>query len=49
MKNYNINKKSSNTTPQSKKFRNIQEEDRNGLENIFDDCDESETDSLIEE
>jgi hypothetical protein len=45
----NINNKSPNNTPKSKKFRNIPEEDKNALEKIFNDTEESETDSIIEE
>jgi hypothetical protein len=45
--NININNKSHNNSPKSKKFRNIPEEDKNALEKIFND--ESETDSNIEE
>ena len=45
--NININNKSPNNSPKSKKFRNIPEEDKNALEKIFND--ESETDSNIEE
>ena len=47
--NININNKNSNNSPKSKKFMNIPEEDKNALENIFNDNDESETDSNIEE
>jgi hypothetical protein len=47
--NININNKSHNNSPKSKKFRNIPEEDKNALEKIFNDNDESETDSIIEE
>ena len=47
--NININNKNSNNSPKSKKFRNIPEEDKNALENIFNDNDESETDSNNEE
>ena len=44
-----FNIKINNNSPKSKKLRNIPEEDKNALENIFNDNDESETDSNIEE